>query len=395
MKVALLIQNADRRNGGAEGYTLDLARWLTARGHQVTVVAEEGPAAVAEGALAAGFKCMYVGANGRHRWTRLKDFLERLKAVYEHGVYDIVHSMLPVWRCDVYQPHAGLATDLWLTGHMKHRRGLVRRWARRFNRWNPKRRGLARVERELMGNRPWVLCFSRAMRRYAGEHFALPEDRLVMLMNGIDLARFDPALGARSREAIRGEWHVEADRRLALLIGNNWRLKGVSEAIAALARLGDRRIVLMLVGRGEPEAFRKLAEKLNVADRVLFVGGVNDPRPYYGAADFLLLPTKRDTCSLVVLEALAMGLPVVTTRQNGASDLVEDGKQGIIVEHGDAAGLSGALEAMLDAGRLREMSREALALRARLSFDHHAERIEEVYARVMNARRTGAESSGR
>jgi UDP-glucose:(heptosyl)LPS alpha-1,3-glucosyltransferase len=97
----------------------------------------------------------------------------------------------------------------------------------------------------------------------------------------------------------------------------------------------------------------------------------------------------------VVLEALAMGLPVVTTRQNGASDLVEDGKQGIIVEHGDAAGLSGALEAMLDAGRLREMSREALALRARLSFDHHAERIEEVYARVMNARRTGAESSGR
>ena len=132
-----------------------------------------------------------------------------------------------------------------------------------------------------------------------------------------------------------------------------------------------------------------------MADRVLFVGSVNDPRPYYGAADFLLLPTKRDTCSLVVLEALAMGLPVVTTRQNGASDVVEDGKQGIIVEHGDEAGLSGALEAMLDAGRLREMSRAALAMRAGLSFERHAERIEEVYEQVMNARRKGAESSDR
>ena len=392
MKVALLIQNADRRNGGAEGYTLDLARWLTARGHQVTVIAEQGPAAVAEDALAAGFKCMYVGANGRYRWTRLKDFLTRLKEVYEHGAYDIVHSMLPVWRCDVYQPHAGLATELWLSGHMKYRRGLVRRWARRFNRWNPKRRGLARIERELMGQRPWVLCFSQAMRRYVREQFALPEDRLVLLMNGIDLARFDPALGARSREAIRGEWHIEADQRLALLVGNNWKLKGVSEAIGALARLGDRRMVLMMVGRGEPEAFRKLAEKLHVADRVQFVGSVSDPRPYYGAADLLLLPTKRDTCSLVVLEALAMGLPVVTTRQNGASDLVEDGKQGLIVEHGDAAGLSGALEAMLDGGRLREMSREALAMRGRLSFDHHAARVEEVYGEVMNARRKGAEA---
>ena len=390
MKIALLIQNADRRNGGAEGYTLDLARWLTARGHQVTVIAEQGPAAVAEGALAAGFKCMYLGANGRYRWTRLKDFLERLKDVYAHGAYDIVHAMLPVWRCDVYQPHAGLATDLWLTGHMKYRRALVRRWARRFNRWNPKRRGLARIERELMGHRPWVLCFSQAMRGFAREQFALPEERLVTLMNGIDLARFDPALGARSRDAIRGEWHIQADQRLALLVGNNWKLKGVSEAIAALARLPDRRMVLMLVGRGDPEAFRKLAEKLNVAGRVQFVGSVSDPRPYYGAADFLLLPTKRDTCSLVVLEALAMGLPVVTTRQNGASDLVEDGKQGIIVEHGDAPGLSEALDAMLDGERLRDMSRAALALRERLSFDHHAQRVEEVYGQVMSARHKGA-----
>ncbi len=387
MKVALLIQNTDRRKGGTEGYTLDLARALAVRGHQVTVIAEEGPEAVAQGAPDSGFTCMYVGVRGRYRWTRLKNFLGRLEDVYAHGAYDIVHAMLPVWRCDVYQPHAGLATELWLSGHLKYPRGIVRRWARRFNRWNLKRRGLARVERHLLERRPWVLCLSQAMRRFAARQFALPEERLVMLMNGIDLARFDPAPGARSRAALRAEWRIAADQPLALFVGHDWKRKGVAEAIEALAGVRDRRLALMIVGGGAPREYQKLARRLKVEPRVLFIDRVADPRPFYGAADFLLLPTREDTCSLVVLEALAMGLPVVTTRQNGASEMIQNGTQGLIVERGDAGGLVAALESMLEAGRLAEMSRAALALREELSFDRHVERIVEVYERVLGERR--------
>ena len=89
-----------------------------------------------------------------------------------------------------------------------------------------------------------------------------------------------------------------------------------------------------------------------------FVGRMKDMRGLYGAADMLLLPTRRDTCSLVVLEALAMGLPVITTLQNGASEVMEDGKQGILLDRGDPAMLADAMAEMLDRERLRAMSHE-------------------------------------
>jgi UDP-glucose:(heptosyl)LPS alpha-1,3-glucosyltransferase len=220
------------------------------------------------------------------------------------------------------------------------------------------------------------------MRDYAMEHFHLPANRLVMLMNGIDLARFDPAAGARARAAIRGEWKIGDRQRLGLFVGNNWKLKGVREALQALAGL-DPRLVLMIAGRDEPRPYRKIARRLGVADRVIFAGSVGDTRPLYGAADFLVLPTRRDTCSLVVLEALAMGLPVITTRQNGASEAMEDTRQGFLIERGDIAALADSMYAMLEDGLRREMAQQALAIRDSLSLQQHVSRIEGAYRRVM------------
>ena len=293
MNIALLIQTADRRKGGAEGYTLDLARSLTARGHQVTVLAESGPEAVAEGARAAGFTCMFLGSQGGWRWARLRSFLGRLKEACERHTYDIVHAMLPCWRCDVYQPHSGLATELVLRGHLKHPRPLVRRWARRFNRMNPKRRGLMKIERTLMEHQPWLLCLSAKMAEFAREQFSLPEDRLVSMMNGIDLAHFDPAVGKGSRTALREEWQIDEGQYLALFVGNNWRLKGAQETLEGLAFLAAedrRRLVLMLVGPEDPAAYRKKAERLGVAGQLRFAGRVRDLRGLYGAATCCCCP---------------------------------------------------------------------------------------------------------
>lgn len=383
MKIALLIQNADRRAGGAEGYTLDLARSLGGRGHQVTLIAEEGPKVTLDAAAQAGVACKFLGAGGRHRWLRLKSFIARLRHVRQMGDFDVIHSMLPVPVCDVYQPHSGLAMEMWQTGHLKYRAGLVRRWAERFNRWNVKRRGLARIEEEMLSTRPWILCLSEAMRTWARQNMPVETDRLVVLINGINLQRFAPGVGQRARDAIRQEWQVGPEQRLALLVGNNFPLKGVGEAVAALGAQKDAQTMLMVVGRGNPEKFRQMAEKLGVSPRLHFIGSVIDTRPYYGAADYLLLPTKRDMCSLVVLEALAMGKPVVTTRQNGASDVITDGTHGIVLQEGDHEGLAGAMARLSDSRELARMSAAALALRSELSLDRHLERIEEVYAKVV------------
>jgi UDP-glucose:(heptosyl)LPS alpha-1,3-glucosyltransferase len=387
MKIALVIQNADRRSGGAEGYTLDLAKALAARGHDVTVVAERSPAAAAD----EGYRFAYLGAQGLIRWARIKDFVRRVDALYAAGTFDVVHAMLPVRRCDVYQPHAGLAADMLATGHLKHPNTVKQTLSRLANRLNLKRIGLARIERTLMARRPWLLCSSSTMRDFARRAYALPDDHLVPMMNGIDLHYFTPpppAHAAAARRAIREEWKIEDRHCLGLLVGNNWKLKGVPEAIDAVARAKDPRLVLMIVGKEEGAAYRKQAERLGVRDQIRFVGRVKDLRTVYGAADFFVLPTRRDTCSLVVLEALAMGLPVITTLQNGASDVVDDGRQGLLLDRGNPATLAAAFHTMLDDARRSAMAREALAMRFTLSHEHHVDKIEAVYHQVAAARRT-------
>jgi UDP-glucose:(heptosyl)LPS alpha-1,3-glucosyltransferase len=298
--------------------------------------------------------------------------------------------MLPVWQCDVYQPHAGLAIDNLRMGHRLHPNWAARQLAWLFNQCNAKRRGLTVVERKMMAQRPWLLCFSEAMKRSACRNLGVPADRLMMLMNGIDLGRFDPAVAAQGREEIRAKWRINGAQRMALFVGNSWERKGVAEAIEAVGQLRDPRLVLLIAGRGKTEWYRRLAAKWGVEERVIFAGLVSDPRPLYGAADLLLLPTRQDTCSLVALEALVMGLPVLTTRQNGASDVITDGKQGAVVESGDIAGMCAALKQMMEEGRLKAMAAEALALRTSLSFAEHVRKVEEVYGKVVAERAGGA-----
>ena len=100
----------------------------------------------------------------------------------------------------------------------------------------------------------------------------------------------------------------------------------------------------------------------------------------YRAADFLLLPTSHDPCSLVVLEALACGLPVVSTTANGATEIMRDGEHGYVVDVRDADALHGSVAAMLDGGRRATMRAACLALRPQLSWDRHVQRLLSIYA---------------
>jgi UDP-glucose:(heptosyl)LPS alpha-1,3-glucosyltransferase len=139
----------------------------------------------------------------------------------------------------------------------------------------------------------------------------------------------------------------------------------VRELVGAGAQL-DRskpwRIVV--VGKASAKPYLELAEDLGCADRFLFPGAVADVLPLYGAADAYVQPTWYDPCSLVVLEALAAGLPVVTTRFNGASELMQDGREGYVLESpAEVEHLADAMQRLLDADRrkpMRQAAREAV-----------------------------------
>ena len=354
MRVALVILHAQASRGGAERYTLDLVAALRSRGHDVTLLAVTGDVPFVR--LASG---------GLTRTGRYRAFCRSLRAHLATTRYDVVHAMLPVppGLCDIYHPHAGVAaTSNW---------GLS--W------WlNPRRRLFARTERRLLtGPRPPVtLTLSQYVEDDLRRHYpSLAADRVVRLFNAVDLHRFTPDGPAADRR----ELGVGGGDVLALFVGNDWNRKGLARAIRAVAAADDPRLKLAVAGRGDVRAYQKLGGP------VAFLGPRRDLPALYRGADFLLLPTAHDPCSLVVLEALASGLPVVSTTANGATEIMRDGEHGFVVDANDAGALRVAVTEMLDDTRRARMRDACLALRPSLSWERHVGQLLAIYGRAGRA----------
>jgi len=355
MRIALVILHADRSRGGAETYTLDLAQALARRGHDVSLLASSFAGDLV------GITCVNIPALGLTRTTRYKAFLSALDAHTKATQYDVVHAMLPVHRCDVYHPHAGIAAEgaMGLTGF-----------------FNPRRRAMARVERHLLTGPtgPAILCLSDYVKSFVRKHYPLPEDRLVRLFNAVDLERFEPGRVERART---GETvHL-------LMIAQDFKRKGLQQVIDAMALRNDGRLRLTVVGRDDLSPFKAAIARHGLVNSVRFTGPTPDPRPFYTASDVFVLPTRHDPCSLVVLEALAMGVPVISTRFNGATEIMTDGVHGYVLDDPqDVGALSDRLKKMQDPSLRESMRQACLALRPTLSYETHLDTLEGVYRKV-------------
>jgi UDP-glucose:(heptosyl)LPS alpha-1,3-glucosyltransferase len=163
---------------------------------------------------------------------------------------------------------------------------------------------------------------------------------------------------------------------VALVIAQDFERKGVPQAIEATKLVNQARgpnqprVRLMIVGKEHAPG---------VEGDVSFVGETSNIREIYASADFFLLPTRHDPCSLVVLEALAMGLPVITTRQNGAAEIMTEGREGFVLERGTVPLLAEKMKQLLDPQLRKQMREAALSLRPRLSQEQHVNRLLEIY----------------
>jgi UDP-glucose:(heptosyl)LPS alpha-1,3-glucosyltransferase len=359
MRIALVILHADPARGGAERYTADIAAALTKRGHAVSVLASDFPKDYPHGQLstvahATPITRVELKSSGMTRVGQYRQFLDSLDEHLASHSYDIVHAMLPVRQCDLYHPHAGIAVEA-PTG--------IRAV------FNPRRVEMAKVERELLtrGDPPTVLILSDYVKQFVTKHYAsLPESKLQKLFNSVDLDRF------YRDEHVRNS----SDEVVALIIAQDFERKGVPQAIEATKSINERRgpnqprLRLIVVGR---------EHALGVEGDVTYVGETSRIGEIYGKADFFMLPTRHDPCSLVVLEALAMGLPVITTKQNGAAEIMTDGSEGFVLESRDDPLLIERMKQLLDPGLRKRMREAALALRPKLSQEEHVNRLLEIY----------------
>ena len=387
MNIALVIQAFDARLGGAEHWTCQFARLLRAAGHRLHVVAKTfGPEADELQVVRHPLPAI---SNRYHLAQAAAEVVQRLNV-------DVVHDMGLGWACDVFQPHGGARRASFNQNLL-----LMPPWVRPLKRsvapLLPRYRQFAKVERRQYARRQTrLIALSQMVARHFREHYRVDEEQIRIVYNGVDLKRFTPELQPRHRQATRASLGLKPDDVLVLIVAHNFALKGVPSLIRAAGRLkaAGTPVKVGIVGGKSHRAGQQLAQQHGVADEVLFLGPIADPRPYYAAADIYAQPTFYDPCSLVVLEALACGLPVITSQFNGAGELISPGIEGsILFDPADDAALAAQLGDLLDADRRRLMGRAARRLAEQHSLDRNLREMLAVYEECLAGRTASPQRS--
>jgi len=214
----------------------------------------------------------------------------------------------------------------------------------------------------------------------------------------VDTTRFSPSRCQEHRQEVRRQLGLDDDTLVLLITAHNFVLKGVPTLLRATSRLAARGEPVHLVVVGGRRAVRRVGLKRHAA--ATFVGPVDDPVPYYAAADMYVHPTLYDSFALAVLEAAACGLPVITSRFAGVAELLTEGVDGhILHDPADVDELTDRLRPFLsDRSLCREMGKAARRTALKHTFQRNVDEIlalyEEVHGTPAGGRRSRRFDSG-
>jgi UDP-glucose:(heptosyl)LPS alpha-1,3-glucosyltransferase len=178
-----------------------------------------------------------------------------------------------------------------------------------------------------------IVAISDMVKQDMMRWYGVAEEKIAVVYNGVDIERFHPR-NRQYRKEIRGRHGIGAQDLVILFVSNNFQMKGLGFLIRALAKIKRENLPpfkLLILGRDRPDSYLRTAREMMIDEEMVFAGSTDEPEKYYGASDLLVHPTFYDACSLTVLEALASGIPVITTRCNGASGIVTQGQEGFVI----------------------------------------------------------------
>jgi UDP-glucose:(heptosyl)LPS alpha-1,3-glucosyltransferase len=252
------------------------------------------------------------------------------------GDWDIVQSHERTVTQDVYRAGEG-CHRAWLAARARSGRGLYNRV-------------VLSLERRVFAGTPKIVTIARAGKEEIERLYGVPSFRVHVVYNSVDAARFEAP--PRERASARAEAGTPSEAHVLLFVGSGFERKGLATAIEALAKL-PASARLIVVGKGDTAPYRALASRLAVDRRIAWLGPRPDVERWYGAADVVVLPTVYEPFGNVHLEALAAGVPIVTTDRAGGAEIVSEAC-GTVVPARDPSAVAAAVE------RLREIPRAAL-----------------------------------
>jgi UDP-glucose:(heptosyl)LPS alpha-1,3-glucosyltransferase len=383
MRIALVVEQVDRRKGGAETSVGEFVEHIAAAGVEVCCLTCGGQAGK-DGRL----EVRPVRARSGPRWWWYKKYLETAAQVARKGRFDLVHAIVPCEAADIYQPRGGTIPETMARNLAMSRPGLRRSVRGVLQRLTLKQQVMLDAERRLLGGmrQPVVACVSNYVAWQVRQHYRLPGPKVRVIFNGVNPDPADDLKRGQDRRLLRRQWEVDDQAVVFATVAHNFRLKGVHRFLeaAALVRSNDRPVALLIAGRGTEGPYRRLARRLGLAGAVRFTGPLPDIWGLYHAADACVLASYYDPCSRAVLEALTAGLPCVTTRYNGASDVVDEGHNGYVIDSpDDVAALADRMTLLLDDDRRARLGQAGRQLRDDLSMARHAREMLVLYEEVV------------
>jgi UDP-glucose:(heptosyl)LPS alpha-1,3-glucosyltransferase len=345
MKIGL-VRRGYSATGGAEAYLRRFAVAATEAGHQCVLYAtpdwpkEEWPGPI-------------------ERVTKARSptaFADQLNAMSAQYVCDALFSLERVWACDIYRAGDGVHAA-WL----QRRARFEPAWRSWFRRYSGKHRELLGLENNLFrdGGTHRVIANSQLVADEIVWRFGFPRERIEVIYNGLPAQTIRP----EDRAAVRAELDLAESDYVALFAGSGWERKGLRFALEAVQRTPA--VTLLIAGRGKTRG-------LGTSERLRFLGARRDMPRLLAAADVFILPTIYDPFSNACLEALAAGLPVITSAANGFAEIIATGMEGeIVAQPDDIPALVAALEKWRDPATRSAIRPRLVALGARYSIEEN------------------------
>lgn len=323
--------------GGAETFLGRFITELIKRGHSIDIFARVWHDV-------RGIAVHRVEASGPS-FLRPLIFAMRAEKAVEKVNPDIVVSFERTFCQDIYRAGDGCHKE-WL-----RRRSEVLSPLKRLSiKVSPLHKVLLYLEKKLFTSPRLkaVVANSNRVKADIIRHYGLPEKKIYVIYNGIDAKSVPYSEWERKR--LRKELGIKETDIVLLFVGSGFERKGLKFLIRALGQFKDRNdIKLLVVGKGKQKNYLEEARDSGVSDKVIFTGPVKGALAFYQAGDVFVLPSIYEPFSNACLEAMAAGLPVVTSRVNGASEILSDGVNGAIVEHpADPKELAGKIAPFLD-----------------------------------------------
>ena len=387
MKIALVKRRYSLKAGGSERYCVMLARGMMAAGHRVTVIGHQ-----IDEDLRGEVRFMPVPVSRWTSSTKNRSFAVNCGHAIKAGRFDVAYGLGRAFGLDAVRVTERLQSH-WL--HVYYKPG----FSQRLQELNPRHRTLIELERRiyLAESTRRIVTQSKLDRELLMKYYQIPEEKIRTIYNGIDSKIFHPDVRS-SREQIRQKFGLPQTAPLLVFASMDFEGKGLRTILQSLAQLPKLDLHLLVLGTGPIHQFHNYARQLGVEKRVVFAGRQSDIANCYGAGDLFILPTEYEPFPNVNLEAMACGLPVLTTRTSGGADIISDCQNGYLIPtRNSLSEMTSALASYFELNDLERasMSRAAIETAGRFPIENTIQRTLEMLEELCHDRAGYSQTSSR